>query len=98
MREVVAIYMDCGGYKDKGVQTYKNQEQEFLLEKQVRNIWYSLCQEAWNWREREARKGEITRVECVKCGKRNVIMRKVSEQERREILCPKCRVKRKREW
>ena len=90
--------MDCGGYKDKGVQTYKNQEQEFLLEKQVRNIWYSLCQEAWNWREREARKGEITRVECVKCGKRNVIMRKVSEQERREILCPKCRVKRKREW
>jgi len=57
-----------------------------------------LCQEAWNWREREARKGEITRVECVKCGKRNVIMRKVSEQERREILCPKCRVKRKREW
>jgi len=90
--------VDCGGYKDKGVQTYKNQEQEFLLEKQVRNIWYSLCQEAWNWREREARKGEITRVECVKCGKRNVIMRKVSEQERREILCPKCRVKRKREW
>ena len=90
--------MNYGGYKDKGVQTYKNQEQEFLLEKQVRNIWYSLCQEAWNWREREARKGEITRVECVKCGKRNVIMRKVSEQERREILCPKCRVKRKREW
>ena len=90
--------MDYGGYKDKGVQIYKNQEQEFLLEKQVRNIWYSLYQEAWNWREREARKGEITRVECVKCGKRNVIMRKVSEQERREILCPKCRVKRKREW
>ena len=94
----MATYVNCGGCENKGVQICKNQEQGFLLEKQVRNIWCGLCQEAWNWREREARKGEITRVECVKCGKRNVIMRKVSEQERREILCPKCRVKRKREW
>jgi len=48
MREVVAIYVDCGGCEDKGVQTYENQGQGFLLEKQVRNMWCSSCQEAWN--------------------------------------------------
>jgi len=61
-------------------------------------MWCSSCQEAWNWREGEARKGEITRVECIKCGGRDVIIRKVSEQEKKETLCPECRVGRKREW
>jgi len=32
----------------KGVQTHKNQEQEFFLKRQVKNVWYGLCQEAWN--------------------------------------------------
>jgi len=45
-REIVAIYVDCRGCKGKGVQTHKNQGQEFLLERQVRNVWCSLCQEA----------------------------------------------------
>jgi len=30
--------VNCGEYEDKGVQTYKNQGQEFLLERQVKNI------------------------------------------------------------
>jgi len=30
--------MDYRGHKGKGVQIYKNQGQEFLLEKQVRNV------------------------------------------------------------
>jgi len=38
IREMVAIYVDCRGYEGKGVQTYENQEQRFLLERQVRNI------------------------------------------------------------
>ena len=37
-KEVVVMYMDCRGYKGKGVQTYKNQGQGFLLERQVRNM------------------------------------------------------------
>ena len=61
-------------------------------------MWYELCQEAWNWREEEARREEMTRVECVKYGRRDVIMRKVSEQERRGILCPEYKIGRKREW
>jgi len=40
----------------------------------------------------------MMRVECVKYKRRDTIMRKVLEQERREILCPECRVGRKREW
>jgi len=30
--EIVVIYMDCRGCKDKGVQIHENQEQKFLLE------------------------------------------------------------------
>jgi len=37
------------------------------------------------------------RVEYIKCERRNAIVRKVSEWKRRKILCPECRVKRKRE-
>ena len=37
----------------------------------------------------------MTRVECVKCRRRDVIMRKVSEQERRKILCPEYKIGRK---
>ena len=39
----------------------------------------------------------MTRVECVKYRRRDAIMRKVSEQEKRGILCPEYRVERKRE-
>jgi len=34
----VATYIECGGYEGKEVQTYKNKEQGFLLERQVKNI------------------------------------------------------------
>jgi len=40
----------------------------------------------------------MMRVECVKCRRRDTIVRKVSEWKRRRILCPECRVGRKREW
>jgi len=45
IREVVVIYVDYREYKGKGMQTYENQGQGFFLEKQVRNVWYGLCQE-----------------------------------------------------
>ena len=38
------------------------------------------------------------RVECIKCGRRDIIVRKISEWKRRKILCLECRVERKREW
>ena len=33
IREMMATYVDCRGYEGKGVQTYKNQGQGFLLER-----------------------------------------------------------------
>jgi len=42
-------------------------------------MWYGSCQEAWNWREGETRKGEMTRVQYVECGRKDAIVRKVSE-------------------
>jgi len=77
--EIVAIYVDCGGYEGKGVQIHENQEQGFLLKRQVRNIWCDLYQEVWNWREEEAKREEITRVQCIKCGRKNAIGGKVLE-------------------
>ena len=97
-KETVKTYVDCRGCKGKGVQTHKNQEQGFLLEKQVKNIWYSSYQEAWNQREGEARKGEMMRVQCIECRRKDTIMRKVLEWKRRRILCLEYRVGRKREW
>ena len=38
IEEIVETYVDYGGYKGKGVQTHKNQEQEFFLERQAKNI------------------------------------------------------------
>ena len=96
-REIVAMYVDYRGYKGKRIQIHKNQRQGFLLERQVRNIWYSLYQEAQNWREREAKRKRMIRVECVKCGRRDTIVRKMSEWERRKILRPEYRVERKKE-
>ena len=40
----------------------------------------------------------MRRVEYVKYGRKNAIVRKVSEQEKKGILCPECRVGRKGEW
>jgi len=37
-REIVAMYMDCGGYESKGVQTHKNQRQGFFPKRQVKNM------------------------------------------------------------
>ena len=40
----------------------------------------------------------MTRVQYVECGRKDAIVRKVSEQKRRRILCPECRIGRKGEW
>jgi len=40
----------------------------------------------------------MTRVKYINCGKKNVIVRKVSEWEKRKILYLEYRVGRKREW
>ena len=96
-KKMVAMYMNYGGYKGKEVQTCKNQGQGFLLKKQSRNMQCDLCQEVQNWRKGEAKRGKITRVECVKYRKRDAIMQKVLEQERKGILCPEYRIERKRE-
>ena len=78
-REIVVAYVNCGGCKGKRVQIHKNQGQGFLLKKQVRNIQCSLYQEAQNQREGEAKREKIMRVECIKCRKRDTIMKKMSE-------------------
>jgi len=36
------------------------------------------------------------RVECIKCRKRDTIVKKISEQEKRRILCPEYRVEKKK--
>ena len=77
--KVVVTYVDCGGYNSRGVQTYENQGQGFLLERQVRNMWCDLCQKAWNWREEKAKRGEMTRVQYVECKRKDAIGRRVLE-------------------
>jgi len=40
----------------------------------------------------------MTRVQCVKYRRKDTIRRKVLEQERRKILCPECRIEKKKPW
>ena len=61
-------------------------------------MWYNLCQKVWNWREKEARRGEITRVQCIKCKRKDTIGEKVLEQKRSEILYLECRTGKKKLW
>ena len=49
-------------------------------------------------KRKKTRKGEMTRVEYIKYRRRNAIVRKVSEWEKRRIPYPEYRVGRKREW
>ena len=96
--KMVATYIDYGGYDSRGMQTYKNQEQSFLLKRQVKNVWCDLCQEAQNWRNREVRRREIIRVQYIECGRKDVIGGRVLEQEKRKILCPEYRIGKKKLW
>ena len=57
---------------------------------------YNLYQKAWNWKEREVKRREMTRVQYVKCKRRNTIGERVLEQERRKILCSKYRTEKKK--
>ena len=79
IEEVVVTYIDCRECKDKGVQTHKNQGQGPLLERQVKNMQCNLCQKTWNWRNGEARKGEITKVQYIECERKNTIEGRVLE-------------------
>jgi len=47
-------------------------------------VWYASCQEAWNWRQEEAKRGEMTRVQCVECRRKDTIVRKMKRKEKRE--------------
>jgi len=40
----------------------------------------------------------MTRVQCIKCERKDAIEEKVLEQERREILCQECRTGKKKLW
>jgi len=52
----------------------------------------------WNWRNREANRREIMRVQCVECRRKDTLGERVLEQEKREILCLECRTGRKKLW
>jgi len=79
IEETVATYIEYGKCEDKRVQTYKNQRQEFFLEKQVKNMWCNLFQEVWNWREKEARREEMTRVQYTKYKRKDTMGKRVQE-------------------
>jgi len=62
----------------------------------VRNIWCNLYQKAWNWKEKEAKRGEITRVQCIKYRRKDTIEERVLEQERKKILYLEYRTEKKK--
>jgi len=49
-------------------------------------------------KHRIRKRREMTRVQCVECGGKDAIGRRVLEQERKKILCPECRTGKKKLW
>jgi len=40
-----------------------------------------------------------SKVKCIKCGRKNItIGEQILEEERKSILCPKCKTKEKKLW
>ena len=56
----------------------------------------NLCRLAWNWRNKEARKGEMIRVQYVEYEKKNTIGGRVLKQEKRKILYSECKIGKKK--
>ena len=42
-------------------------------------MWYNLFQEVWNWREKEARREEMTRVQYTEYKRKDTIGKRVQE-------------------
>jgi len=40
------MFVECGGYDYKSTKTEENQEQDFVSEEKLKNVWYKSCLEA----------------------------------------------------
>jgi len=96
--EVVTL-MECRGCDYKRTKTRKNKGQGFLSKRQLCNIWYGNCKEAWNWREEEAERGKAERVECSVCGDKDAVVGgKVERNKKGEVFYLPCRTGKKVPW
>jgi len=91
-KEVIVTFVECRGCEYKDTRTEENREQGFISGKQLRNLWCGRYLEAWKWRK----DGGGYKVECVKCGRNNTIKKRKLEE--RKILCPECRIGKKKPW
>ena len=83
----------------KGRDSVYGQATKGAAREEAENVWYNLCQKVQDQRDGEARRGEMTRVQYIECGRRDAIKGRVSEQERKKILCPECRIGNKKpQW
>jgi len=46
-KEMIVTFVKCGGCEYKDTRTEENRGQGFISEKQLRNLWYGRCLEAW---------------------------------------------------
>ena len=54
---------------------------------------------AWKWRNKEGNKRRESKLEFTKCGRKDIVIEdKVSEEEKRKILCSECRTGEKKPW
>ena len=93
----VVIFVECGGYNYKDTKMHKNQEQEFISGEHLRNIQYSSCLKAWRWRENIARERGTANVKCSQCKRKDTVER-ISEKNKKKILCPEYSTGRKQPW
>ena len=71
--------------------------QGFIFDKHLRNIWCSSCLEAQRWRENTAKEKGVVNVKYSQYRRKNTVER-ISEEDRKRILCPEYRTGKKQPW
>ena len=90
----VMTFVEYGGCNNKGTKAHENWKQGFISGEYLRNMWYSTCLEAWRWRENTAREKGVVNVKCSWYRRKDTV-EEISEEDRKRILCPECRTRRK---
>ena len=93
----VVTFVECGEYNYKGTKMYENQGQGFISGEHLRNVWCSSCLEIQRWRENTARERRAVNVKYSQYRRKDIVER-ISEKDRKRILCLEYRTGRKQPW
>ena len=93
----VVTFVECGGCNYKGTKMHENQRQGFISGKHLRNVQYSSCLEVQRYKENTVKERGTVNVKYSWYERKDTVER-ISEENRKRILCPEYRTRKKQLW